>query len=114
METRDEQPQGSWEAGTRTAQPWGHQLGFVAALVVFIVTSVVCWGELQKGQREVAFQREREAALSLEIRALQARIERQRAFAERLETDDALAERVLRDRLGYVREGDTVFRFPQQ
>ncbi|MGF1484936.1 MAG: septum formation initiator family protein [Opitutales bacterium] len=74
--------------------------------------SALSWSSWRTAVRELEHQQTREAELSREIRQLQASIERQRAYAERLETDDALAERVLRERLGYVRPGDIVFRFP--
>jgi hypothetical protein len=50
-------------------------------------------------------------ALAAEVAMLKARLAEQEQFLSRLRTDPVLAEKVIRQRLGYGRPGEVVFRF---
>lgn len=55
--------------------------------------------------------RGRQARLERELAAAKARLAEQEQFLSRLRTDPVVAERVIRQRLGYGRPGEVVFRF---
>jgi cell division protein FtsB len=54
------------------------------------------------------------AAQEREIAALRARTEALAKTAESLRNDPASIEKIAREQYGYVREGDTVLKFPHQ
>lgn len=54
---------------------------------------------------------ERQAVLQRELAAAKARLAEQERFLLRLQADPAFAEKVIRQRLGYGRPGEVVFRF---
>lgn len=54
---------------------------------------------------------ERQAGLQRELTAARARLAEQERFLLRLRSDPAFAEKVIRQRLGYGRPGEVVFRF---
>jgi cell division protein FtsB len=54
------------------------------------------------------------AAQEREIAALRARSEELGKTAERLRTDPTYIEKIAREEYGYVREGETVLKFPKQ
>ena len=54
---------------------------------------------------------EKQTALQRELSAAKARLAEQERFLLRLRTDPVFAEKVVRQRLGYGRPGEVVFRF---
>jgi len=46
------------------------------------------------------------------LAAAQAQLEEKKKILERLQNDPAYVERILRERLGYAKPGDFIFRFP--
>jgi cell division protein FtsB len=55
--------------------------------------------------------KETEAASRTKLAAAEARLREQERVLERLKTDPAFIERVLRDRLHYAKPGEVIFRF---
>lgn len=53
----------------------------------------------------------RQAAVQRELAVARQRLAEQEKFLERLRTDPVLVEKVIRQRLGYGRPGEVVFRF---
>jgi cell division protein FtsB len=96
------------------ARPWGHRLALGVSVLALGSAVWMAWEEWTGGTRALAHQAERRDELAARIDRLQARVEAQRALAERLETDDALLERIAREKLGYIRPGERVFRFPEE
>lgn len=64
-----------------------------------------------EARAELAALRERQAALQRELDAAKARLAEQDRFLQRLRSDPALAEKVIRERLGYGKPGEVIFRF---
>ena len=64
-----------------------------------------------EARAELAALRDRQAVLQRELDAAKARLAEQDRFLQRLRSDPALAEKVIRDRLGYGKPGEVVFRF---
>ncbi len=64
-----------------------------------------------EARAEQAALRGRQARLERELAAAKARLAEQEQFLSRLRTDPVLAEKVIRQRLGYGRPGEVVFRF---
>lgn len=65
------------------------------------------WGEYK--QLQVV-----EAASKQRLAAEEARLAAQQKVLERLQTDPVYVEKVLRERWGYARPGDVIYRFPPQ
>lgn len=55
--------------------------------------------------------KEKQAAIQRELTAARARLAEQDRFLQRLRTDPVLVEKVIRERLGYGRPGEVIFRF---
>ncbi|MBI5690388.1 MAG: septum formation initiator family protein [Verrucomicrobia bacterium] len=55
--------------------------------------------------------KEKQAQIQRELAAAQARLAEQDRFLQRLRADPVLVEKVIRERLGYGRPGEVVFRF---
>lgn len=53
-----------------------------------------------------------EAESRRRLAAAQAQLEEKKKILERLQNDPAYVERILRERLGYAKPGDFIFRFP--
>ena len=53
-----------------------------------------------------------EAANEARLAEAQARLADQKKVLERLRNDPAFAEKVIRQRMGYARPGEVIFRFP--
>lgn len=68
---------------------------------------VDAWGEYK--QLQVV-----EAASKQRLATEEARLAAQQKVLERLQTDPVYVEKVLRERWGYARPGDVIFRFPIQ
>jgi cell division protein FtsB len=64
-----------------------------------------------EARAEQAALRGRQVRLERELAAAKARLSEQEQFLSRLRTDPVLAEKVIRQRLGYGRPGEVVFRF---
>ena len=64
-----------------------------------------------EARAEQAALRGRQARLERALAAAKARLAEQEQFLSRLRTDPVLAEKVIRQRLGYGRPGEVVFRF---
>ncbi|MFZ9746729.1 MAG: FtsB family cell division protein [Opitutaceae bacterium] len=64
-----------------------------------------------EARAEQAALRGRQARLERELATAKARLAEQEQFLSRLRTDPVLAEKVIRQRLGYGRPGEVVFRF---
>ena len=64
-----------------------------------------------EARAELAALRDRQAALQRELDAAKARLAEQDRSAAAAGSDPALAEKVIRDRLGYGKPGEVVFRF---
>lgn len=55
--------------------------------------------------------KEKQAALQREVAAARTRLADQDRFLQRLRADPVLVEKVIRERLGYGRHGEVIFRF---
>jgi len=64
-----------------------------------------------EARAEQAALRGRQSRLERELAAAKSRLAEQEQFLSRLRTDPVLAEKVIRQRLGYGRPGEVVFRF---
>ena len=64
-----------------------------------------------EARAEQAELRNRQTRLERELAAAKSRLAEQEQFLSRLRTDPVLAEKVIRQRLGYGRPGEVVFRF---
>lgn len=85
--------------------------GIFAALFVGVaVVAAVFFLELQ---RDLTVLRRNEAAQQARLVEVQRRLAEQERRLERLRHDPALVEEVIRRKLGYVREGEFVFRFDE-
>lgn len=62
-------------------------------------------------QRELERFRERESELGARAEDLQARLEHERAYLHKLLDDPDFLARVIRDKLGYVREDEVILQF---
>jgi cell division protein FtsB len=85
-------------------------LGGLALLAVAVGLAVYGGHQLlrvREMQREIA-------AMERDIVLLRARTERLTSTVERLRNDPAFLEKLAREDLGWVREGETVLKFPRQ
>lgn len=62
--------------------------------------------------RDLSLLRAQEANNRRKLVEAQAKLAEQQRYLERLRHDPALLEEVIRKKLGYVREGEFIFRFP--
>lgn len=82
-------------------------LYFVLLTVFGIGTGVL----FLEAQAEYNALKERQEALQRELAAAKGRLTEQERFLLRLRSDPAFAEKVIRQRLGYGKPGEVVFRF---
>ena len=84
-------------------------LGFYALLFV----GVALWGItfFVQMQRDLTTSRLQEIANQRRLEAAQARLKEQERYLERLQHDPALVERLIRQKLGYAKGQEFVFRF---
>lgn len=61
--------------------------------------------------QELTMHREQEEVHKRKLAELQAKLEEQRKYLDRLQHDPALVETIIRQKLGYVRADEFVFRF---
>lgn len=64
--------------------------------------------------RDLNVLRAQEAYNRRKLTEAQAKLVEQQRYLERLRSDPALLEEVIRKKLGYVREGEFIFRFPEE
>jgi cell division protein FtsB len=64
--------------------------------------------------RDLSALRAQEAHNRRKLEDAQAKLAEQQRHLERLRHDPALVEEVIRKKLGYVREGEFIFRFPDE
>lgn len=64
--------------------------------------------------RELQTLRVQEESNRRRLAAAEAQLAAQREYLERLRHDPALVERIIRDKLGYAKGDEFVFRFPDQ
>lgn len=79
----------------------------VGALLLLAVAAVKSWQDL-------AVARARQAALEQAITEAEGRIEQLHGKIERLKTDPSTLERLAREQLGMVRQGDVVIVLPPE
>ncbi len=84
-------------------------LGFYAALFV----GVALWGItfFVQMQRDLTTSRLQESANQRRLDAAMARLQEQERYLDRLQHDPALVERIIRQKLGYAKSQEFVFRF---
>lgn len=81
---------------------------YIVLLTVFGVgTGVLFW----EARAEYNALKQRQVASQRELAAAKERLAEQERFLQRLRTDPVLVEKVIRQRLGYGRPGEVVFRF---
>lgn len=83
----------------------------LSVLLLAMAVLVVVTG---RNYREYQKFREREFALAERVEIERQRFERQKRFLDRLLEDPDFLETVVRDRLGYARPDELVFRFPEE
>ena len=81
------------------------------AVVASLVLALAVYGA--SGLVRVTAMRGEIDALQRELADLRARSERLTATVDRLRNDPAYVEKLAREELGYVREGETVLKFPK-
>jgi cell division protein FtsB len=64
--------------------------------------------------RELTGIRAQEAANQRHLEAAKAKLAEQQAYLEKLKNDPALLERIIRQKLGYARPGEFIFRFENE
>ncbi len=78
--------------------------GFVAISVWGVTFFLSLWWNLE-------FARQQEADTRCQLQAVQAELDKQHCYLERLKYDPALVERLLRKNFGYARTQEFIFRF---
>lgn len=87
-------------------------LGFYAALFA----GVALWGVafFVQMERDLTTLRLQEGANQRRLDEAVARLQAQEKYLDRLRHDPALVERIIRQKLGYARSGEFVFRFEEE
>ena len=82
-------------------------------LYFVLLTGCGLWvgGLLIEARAEYVQLQQAQAAGEARLAAAKARLAEQERILERLRTDPAFVEKVLRQRLGYARPGEVIFRF---
>ena len=85
----------------------------IALLYVVLLTGFGLWaGTMFLEAREEYLQlKQTQSASEAKLAAAKARLAEQGRILERLRSDPAFVEKVLRQRLGYARPGDLIYRF---
>ena len=81
----------------------------VAIFILLVVFSIVG----HRNYKEYAQFRERDALMKERVAAERTEFDRQQKYYNRLMNDPFFLEAVVRDRLGYVRQNEWVFRFEE-
>ena len=86
----------------------------ITSVFVALFAGVIIWAGLFfiELYRDLTLLRKQEALNRRKLTEAQARLAEQQRYLERLRHDPALVEEVIRKKLGYVREGEFIFRFP--
>lgn len=88
----------------------------IAALLALLLIGVcVSFGLVMlETHRQLETSREREAVLLTELEKKRELYARQKEYLRKMMTDPDFFEKVVRERLGYSREGELVFRFEER
>ena len=88
----------------------------ITALFATLFAGVAVWSGLFfiDLYRDLSLLRAQEAHNRRKLTEAQAKLTEQQNYLERLRRDPALVEEVIRKKLGYVRDGEFVFRFPEE
>ncbi len=81
-------------------------------LVLLGMTAIIAYVGLDEWRRYAAFEN-RETISRQQLANMRAEHNQQSAYLEKLLSDPEFFERVVRERLGYSREGETVIRFKE-
>lgn len=84
-------------------------LGLAAILAGLVATFSVLLHQTWQEYRAFS---QREAMLATRLAAIQKDAASRQAFLEKLHQDPDFLERIVRERLGYARPGDILYRFP--
>jgi cell division protein DivIC len=79
--------------------------------VVFLLSLFMAGGVLLQSWREYQGFRIREVQMAAEVASSKAELERRRTYLKAMMEDPAFLDRVVRERLGYARENEIIFRF---
>lgn len=87
----------------------------ITSVYVALFAGVAIWSGLffLELYRDLSLLRTQEANNRRKLVEAQAKLAEQQRYLERLRRDPALVEEVIRKKLGYVREGEFIFRFPE-
>lgn len=87
----------------------------ITSVYVALFAGVAIWSGLffLELYRDLSLLRAQEANNRRKLVEAQAKLDEQTRYLERLRHDPALLEEVIRKKLGYVREGEFIFRFPE-
>ena len=85
----------------------------ILLLYFVLLTGFGIWagGLFVEARAEYVQLKQTQAAAEAKLAAAKARLAEQERILERLKTDPAFVEKVIRQRLGYARPGDLIFRF---
>ncbi|MBI5422633.1 MAG: septum formation initiator family protein [Opitutae bacterium] len=86
----------------------------ITSVYVALFAGVAIWAGLffLELYRDLSLLRAQEAHNRRKLEEAEVKLAEQRRYLERLQHDPALVEEVIRKKLGYVREGEFIFRFP--
>lgn len=98
---------GKWSNRVLITFPW---IGVILALFLLLLTTVKL---IPASIREREFQKQRIAFLEEQIAETEHSIEIKRRFLNKLNTNPAFLERVAREKLKYVRPGETVIQIEE-
>jgi cell division protein DivIC len=88
--------------------------GVLGLLVLLLLAVAISFGTvLLQTYREYRHLQRREARLQVELENLRVEQKRQEEYLRRILEDPAFVERVVREKLGYVRPDETIFLFDQ-
>jgi len=87
-------------------------LGLYAAL--FVAVALWAAGFFVQMQRDLTTLRRQESASRRRLAEAEARLQAQEKYLDRLRHDPALVERIIRQKLGYARTQEFVFRFEEE
>lgn len=90
---------------------WIFRVLLISLIVVLLGVSVLFYTLWAQSKREFDTIREREMATREKLLNLQEKREAREVYLRSFLNDPEFAERVIRERLGYVEPGETVFRF---
>lgn len=88
----------------------------ITVVYVTLFAGVAVWSGLffVELYRDLSVLRGEEAHNRRKLTEAQAKLAEQQRYLERLRSDPALVEEVIRKKLGYVRDGEFIFRFPEE